>query len=73
MRGSVRSAKWWARDNSWSAVMVILLGASVSRRRITRKSGPFTTFRRPISRFLMVLRPWRRGSFLRRDMAASLG
>ena len=36
MRGSVRSAKWWARDNSWSAVMVILLGASVSRWRITR-------------------------------------
>ena len=38
MRGSVNSAKWWARESSWSAVMAILLDASGSRR-ITRSRG----------------------------------
>src|SRR3712207_5585575 len=27
MRGSVKSAKWWARDNSGTAVMGLLLGS----------------------------------------------
>jgi hypothetical protein len=39
MRGSVSPAKWWAAKGSWSAIMVILHGASVSRRRITRSGA----------------------------------
>ena len=48
MRGSVRSAKWWAMESSWSAVMVILLGASVIEEEDYQKLGSSTTFRRHI-------------------------
>src|SRR5512143_4275771 len=56
MRGSVRSAKWWARANSWSAVMAVLLGARWGRGGLPQRGAshhlPATD-----QCFLMVLRP----------------